>query len=531
MLIANEICTRLCYLNKPFYFNSKNDDMKIFYRPAKIYILIDFLVLILSFYVVLDWFPLTTNNPFEKYSWSSLCYLLTWAVISYFLKRYKPLKRQKYFRTTFKLFYTTLIIFGFFYTLIYLFFGEFSIPVLFSITTIAFLLNYLVLSFYFAYRYAVQINEYIQPHDEGRINAKVKPAVPLDDESYNKLCSTIQSHSGDKVLKFLCENDSIDCGNTYVFASTDIRILEYQLQYQFSTIIQLERLNNILGINRMLSIANEKLPDDGIFVCCFETKSTYKKVLLKRYIQGLNYVVYALDYIFRRVFPKIFITRKLFYLITGGRNRILSKAEVLGRLYCCGYEVILEKKINYLTYVFARRIKHPELIQKRTYGPLIRLRRYGKNGEPFEVYKMRTMHPYSEYLQGYIYELNNLQEGGKFKKDIRVTTLGKFMRKYWLDEFPMIINLFKGEMKLVGVRPLSAHYFSLYTKELQKKRIKFKPGLLPPYYADMPRTIDEIQASELRYLKACETKGVFFTDIRYLFLILGNILFRKAHSA
>lgn len=144
---------------------------------------------------------------------------------------------------------------------------------------------------------------------------------------------------------------------------------------------------------------------------------------------------------------------------------------------------------------------------------------------------MRTMHPYSEYLQTYIFEKNNLQDGGKFNKDIRITTLGKYMRKYWLDEIPMILNLLKGEMKLVGVRPLSQQYFNLYSKELQDKRVKFKPGLLPPFYADMPKTLEEIQQSEMRYLKLCEDKSVITTDILYLFLIFKNILFKKARSA
>jgi len=121
--------------------------------------------------------------------------------------------------------------------------------------------------------------------------------------------------------------------------------------------------------------------------------------------------------------------------------------------------------------------------------------------------------------------------GGKFNKDTRVSTIGGIMRKYWLDELPMIINMLKGEMKLVGVRPLSSQYFNLYSKELQEKRIKFKPGLLPPYYADMPRTLEEIQESEMNYLLACEKKGVFLTDARYFWMILKNILFHQARSA
>ena len=85
-------------------------------------------------------------------------------------------------------------------------------------------------------------------------------------------------------------------------------------------------------------------------------------------------------------------------------------------------------------------------------------------------------------------------------------------------------------MKLVGVRPLSKHYFSLYSKELQLKRTRFKPGLLPPFYADMPKTLDEIQASEMKYLNDCETKGVFITDFKYFWKILVNIVFKHVHS-
>ncbi len=94
----------------------------------------------------------------------------------------------------------------------------------------------------------------------------------------------------------------------------------------------------------------------------------------------------------------------------------------------------------------------------------------------------------------------------------------------------MILNFCRGEMKLVGIRPLSQQYFSLYSKELQEKRTKAKPGLLPPFYADMPKTLDDIQASEMKYLIACEEKGTFRTDVTYLFKILGNIIFKKARS-
>ena len=139
------------------------------------------------------------------------------------------------------------------------------------------------------------------------------------------------------------------------------------------------------------------------------------------------------------------------------------------------------------------------------------------------------MYPYSEYLQDYVFKNHQLDEGGKFKNDFRVSPLGRFFRKFWLDEIPMIWNLLKGDMKIIGVRPLSNQYFNLYTKELQEKRIRTKPGLLPPFYADMPKTLEEIMDSELKYLEAYE-KAPLATDLKYFWLILKNILFRGARS-
>jgi lipopolysaccharide/colanic/teichoic acid biosynthesis glycosyltransferase len=506
--------------------------MKIFYKPARIFLIVDILILLLSFYIVLNWFPLTTNSPFYKYSWPSIFYIITWLVFSYFFKRYIPLRKQPFFSSAVKLFSITIIVTLFYWVLIQLYFdNKFSEAVLISISVVALTLNYVALNIYFAYRYAVEYNDFIVEPDVNRINAKVKPAIPLDEETLNELRSTIIEHSGTRVLKYLEDNISLGCGNTLVFATNDAMIMKYQPQFQYSTVVQLEKLNNIKGINKMLALTNEKLPDDGIFVCCFETKSTHKKRILIRYKKGLNYIIYGLDFIIKRILPKIFLSNILYYSFVSGKNRILSKAEVLGRFYCCGYRVIKDRKIGQLTYVVAQRVQEPEALLNKTYGTLIRLHRYGKNGEPFEVYKMRTMHPYSEYLQSFIYERNSLNAGGKFYKDFRVTTFGRTMRKYWIDELPMLFNFLNGDMKLVGVRPLSPQYFSLYSAELQEKRNRYKPGLLPPFYADMPRSLEEIEASELAYLNSCQTKGVFITDIRYFFRILNNILFKRARSA
>jgi lipopolysaccharide/colanic/teichoic acid biosynthesis glycosyltransferase len=139
------------------------------------------------------------------------------------------------------------------------------------------------------------------------------------------------------------------------------------------------------------------------------------------------------------------------------------------------------------------------------------------------------MYPFSEYIQALVYEFNGLQPGGKIKEDPRVNSVGRFMRKYWVDELPMLWNWLKGDMKLIGVRPLSRHYMSLYPVEFQEYRKQFKPGLIPPVYVEIPETLEDVVAIEGRYLQAYE-RNPLLTDIRYFFRAFYNIAIKKVRS-
>ena len=86
-------------------------------------------------------------------------------------------------------------------------------------------------------------------------------------------------------------------------------------------------------------------------------------------------------------------------------------------------------------------------------------------------------------------------------------------------------------MKFVGVRPLSKTYYNLYDEDLKVDRLKYKPGLLPPFYADNPITLDDIQNSERKYLDAVEKYGLKQTDWAYFKKIVYNILFKHRRSA
>lgn len=297
----------------------------------------------------------------------------------------------------------------------------------------------------------------------------------------------------------------------------------------YGCIINLRRMNDIAMLDSFLDTVNGKLRKNGCYLCCVETKNKRKERLMKKNPPVINAVLYFFHFLYHRIFAKLRLTRGMYLSLTGGKNRVLSRAEALGRLCRAGFRIENEAFIGNLLFIMATKISEPLNGVNQSYGMLIALNRIGRGGRPFRVYKLRTMYPYSEYLQEYVYNLYELKEGGKFRNDFRITTWGALCRKIWLDELPMIINLFQGDMKIVGVRPLSLHYYELYSAEMQERRIKYKPGLLPPYYADMPASLEEIQESEKRYLDAYDRQPLL-TDMRYFFRSVWNILFRHARS-
>ena len=207
----------------------------------------------------------------------------------------------------------------------------------------------------------------------------------------------------------------------------------------------------------------------------------------------------------------------------------MTKTEILGRLVSCGFDVLKVFEHKGLTYIISKKIRAPYFDMDPSYGPIFKMKRMGYQGKIISVYKFRTMSPYSEYIQKKVIEENLLDKGGKVKNDYRITFYGKFIRKYWIDELPMIINWLKRDLKIVGVRPLSEDYFSRYPADLKEMRIKTKPGLVPPYYVDLPVTFEEICDSERNYLMHY-FKSPFKTDLVYLFKAVYNIFIKGNRS-
>jgi lipopolysaccharide/colanic/teichoic acid biosynthesis glycosyltransferase len=148
-------------------------------------------------------------------------------------------------------------------------------------------------------------------------------------------------------------------------------------------------------------------------------------------------------------------------------------------------------------------------------GPaLFRQERAGKNGRPFTFYKFRTMRP----------EADPFGPSPKSGDDPRLTRLGRFLREYSLDELPQLVNIFKGDMSLVGPRPLYMAQMAEWD-ERQRKRLLVKPGLtgLAQISGRGTLTREEKLELDVRYVE----RASLGLDARILLVTLVRVFTRR----
>jgi lipopolysaccharide/colanic/teichoic acid biosynthesis glycosyltransferase len=287
--------------------------------------------------------------------------------------------------------------------------------------------------------------------------------------------------------------------------------------------------NDIRRINEFFIGVNQKLERGGIFIGVVETIDQRSKRKFSKYPICLGKFFRCLDFVWTRVFPKMPVLKKVYFMIHGKNRRVLSQYELLGRLSFCGFDIVSIKEIEQKLYFISRKARLPREDKNPSFGPIFKQRRIGLQGEVIYTYKFRTMHPYSEYIHKYMYERFSLNHMGKIRDDARITSWGRLLRRYWLDEIPMLINLLRGDLKLVGVRPISYSFLSIYPEDLKRERIKHRPGLIPALYADRPQSITEILESERRYILKYSAHPLR-TDITYFLKIMYNIIVRGHRS-
>ncbi|HEY1582358.1 MAG TPA: exopolysaccharide biosynthesis polyprenyl glycosylphosphotransferase, partial [Chthoniobacterales bacterium] len=112
-------------------------------------------------------------------------------------------------------------------------------------------------------------------------------------------------------------------------------------------------------------------------------------------------------------------------------------------------------------------------------GPIIfRQERAGKNGKPFVMYKFRSMASDAEMRRAELLPFNQMR-GPVFKvaEDPRITPFGRWLRRTSLDELPQLINVLRGNMSLVGPRPLPLYEVENFENTAQRRRLSVRPGL------------------------------------------------------
>lgn len=138
--------------------------------------------------------------------------------------------------------------------------------------------------------------------------------------------------------------------------------------------------------------------------------------------------------------------------------------------------------------------------------------RPGKNAKIFKVIKFKTM-------------TDERDENGKLLPDEnRLTKVGKFVRSTSIDELPQLINVFKGDMSLIGPRPLLPQYLPLYSPE-QARRHEVRPGISGWAQCHGRNAISWKEKFELDvwYVDHC----TLWTDIQVIFITVKNVLMRK----
>ncbi len=346
----------------------------------------------------------------------------------------------------------------------------------------------------------------------------------------NFLKNVITKDAGANVCKFITSQIDISKERTILLSSKNNTAYENTNAELISTIINLQPVNKHKHLNSYFRSISTLLPEGGIYFGCVESYGDRKNKILASFHPALVKIILTVDFILNRVLPKLALTKRIYSFFIGDKFPVISKTETLGRLCYEGFEVIGVDNINNLTYFSVIKKTAPKYAMKPSSGLLLKMKRVSKEGKIIGVYKFRTMHPYSEYLQKYVVEQNGYNKTGKPNEDFRLTHWGKVIRRLYLDEMPQLINVIKGDLNIVGVRPISRFGYESLPEDLQKERIKYKPGCIPPNVALGITGFDGVIKAEKIYLRQMK-KNAWYTNFRYFWWAVYNIIRRKSTSA
>jgi len=513
-----------------------------FVRNVKVRMTIGFALLILSVVLALT---IVGEGRFEVVVSITA---FAWIVAVFFTDKYVHKYPQRYFTYLIASHLKATIIMGFFLWIMGMFAGPIAAPSNVLWTGYVFFVFFDALS-------SVPCRRENLSHKSADVRASPEIKDIADDRFSNLTSADKKLSSIDKqtilnkirfdldkrIVEFIENNlPDIQGGNGDVLVLDDITEMDNQ-DTLISLLIGRTRINHVHRLNRFMQFCTERIAMRGYYVLRYVPLEDFISSFKDRYPEHLYWLVYTLHFLWYRAIPKIPWLDRFYFSpifswldtihlsVVKKRNRVLSKAEVSGRLAFYGMDVIAESKMNGEAYVLAQRVSLPVQTKSPSYYPIIALEKVGLDGEIISMHKIRTMFPFSEFIQQRIFEDHGLASTGKFSDDFRLTGVGKFLRKYWLDELPQIFDWLRGDIKLVGMRATSRHFLSLYPKYFLDLYVQVKPGLIPPIFDESTNGFDQIVGIEFTYLRRYLDQP-FLTDVRYLIQTFTDIVFRGIRS-
>ena len=506
---------------------------------------IDILILIMAFLIAAWLEPGTRRVILPNHTLLFVILVLFWLPISSLFGKYKIDFKQPLNKSLFTMVTTNLSLLGICAVLVIVFkLFNISQVVLFGTIAFASILEFFLISVLsIDYRLGRQARELLQ-NEEQEVVEKLEKIQPtpvvehnnikrvksdISDQEKAELKSFVEEEIGQEALEYI--SSFIDMSSNLVKVMSIHELLPVMtMSLGYEGVVNIRKLNKIMGINKVMAALNHKMTDDGLFIGCVETYQSRKRRHKEEY-GIIYYTIEPLDFLIKRVFPRYKVTRRIQKLFRIKISRAISLTEALGRLVMNGFEIVDYKEINHIVWFVGKKVDKPKEA-KQNYGLLFKKSCAGKNGKIIDVYKMRTMHPYSEYLQAYLIKNHGYSDAGhgKIRNDFRISRWGKFMRSTWIDEMPQFINVFRGEMNLVGVRPIRPARLDEFPEDLRELRKKFKPGCIPPYVSLLMGDEEGNIEAERIYLEE-KIKSPYLTDIKYLIKGLYNMFTRKITSS
>jgi undecaprenyl phosphate N,N'-diacetylbacillosamine 1-phosphate transferase len=187
------------------------------------------------------------------------------------------------------------------------------------------------------------------------------------------------------------------------------------------------------------------------------------------------------------------------------------------------YKKYIKRPMDFTLSLFALIILSPlililaVLVKSRLGSPVIFMqKRPGLNERIFTLYKFRTMTDERD------------ENGVLLPDDVRLTKFGRFLRSTSLDELPELLNIFKGDMSIVGPRPLLVQYLPLYS-EHQRRRHEVRPGLTGWAQVNGRNSISWEDKFDLDVEYASNVS--FLLDLKIIFMTLKKVLLREGISS